>query len=353
MNANADSSVFTCPFCGSKEMLIESDSVKIERIRANTYKEVELEKLAHEKSVRSQQTQAEMQRRNESDAAAFKKSRRKKVLVFFFVMCTLLMITSFSEGDILPGIVTGLQAVFFALAWLAGMKYIGKGKKNLQPLFSSIGFAMILLLLGVVGADGLTTETFLWPESGMSALLPEPVSNKGYFFESADSFSAGVEKTSEEEYQDYMKACAANGFTVEPEQNGTSYHAFNADGYSLSLYYFKNGHEMSVDLEAPKNKGSFRWSTSEIAGYLPVPESHTGKVEWENNSSYALYVCDTTKEDYDEYVNACISKGFNIDYSRRDTYFYGSHADGYYLDLSFEGFDTMYIRINKTEDQGA
>ena len=36
--------ILFCPYCGSKELIIESDAVKIQKIKLQTYKEIELEK---------------------------------------------------------------------------------------------------------------------------------------------------------------------------------------------------------------------------------------------------------------------------------------------------------------------
>ena len=48
MNVLEDSPVLFCQFCGSKELIRESDDVTIQRIKSKTFKEVEIEKLKHE-----------------------------------------------------------------------------------------------------------------------------------------------------------------------------------------------------------------------------------------------------------------------------------------------------------------
>ena len=39
-----------CPYCGSKELILESDEVTIERIRNATYKDIEHEKMSFEQA---------------------------------------------------------------------------------------------------------------------------------------------------------------------------------------------------------------------------------------------------------------------------------------------------------------
>lgn len=40
--------IATCPYCGSKNLIPESDNIKIERMRTNAYKDVELGKTTEE-----------------------------------------------------------------------------------------------------------------------------------------------------------------------------------------------------------------------------------------------------------------------------------------------------------------
>lgn len=48
LEVDADREVLSCPYCGSKELFLESDEVKIERIRSKAYTDVELKKLENE-----------------------------------------------------------------------------------------------------------------------------------------------------------------------------------------------------------------------------------------------------------------------------------------------------------------
>lgn len=48
LEIDEDREIFCCPYCGSKELLNESDEVKKERIRFKAYKEVELGKIDHD-----------------------------------------------------------------------------------------------------------------------------------------------------------------------------------------------------------------------------------------------------------------------------------------------------------------
>ena len=65
-----------------------------------------------------------------------------------------------------------------------------------------------------------------------------------------------------------------------------------------------------------------------------------------------IYVGETSKEDYNEYVDRCYDAGFTIDYSKGDDYFRGVNEDGYHLNVNYEGNQTMFVRMDTSEALG-
>lgn len=51
MNVEEDKNVLLCPYCGSKELLIENDNVKIAKIKSQTRKDIELGKQQARKDI--------------------------------------------------------------------------------------------------------------------------------------------------------------------------------------------------------------------------------------------------------------------------------------------------------------
>ena len=93
---------------------------------------------------------------------------------------------------------------------------------------------------------------FKWSNMVLSEMLPAPESNYGELsINSEDYLSIDVLKTSEDQYRSYVSACREKGFTVDVEEYGTTFTAKNEAGYELTLYYFENDEEMSIDLTAP------------------------------------------------------------------------------------------------------
>lgn len=89
---------------------------------------------------------------------------------------------------------------------------------------------------------------------------------------------------------------------------------------------------------------------SGTAGYLlPEPSSTTGKFNYEHDKNFSVYVGDTTREEYEEYVTDCSYYGFDVDYDKGENYYRAYNEDGYYLSLSYEGNNIMLIRIDEPQ----
>mgnify|MGYP004567498895 CR=1 FL=1 len=98
----------------------------------------------------------------------------------------------------------------------------------------------------------------------------------------------------------------------------------------------------------------FNWPSSDIAKLIPVPKSNLGKIEWEASYGFVIYVGNTTKDDFLEYIQECKNAGFNVNYRKGDNYYYASDNSGYRLTLNYKSANIMFIRVdepkNKTED---
>ena len=76
---------------------------------------------------------------------------------------------------------------------------------------------------------------------------------------------------------------------------------------------------------------------------LPIPQSLVGEVSTENSEAYAVYLVQIEPSYFSEYVSLCMDNGFNIDYSKSDTYFSAENDDGISLTVEYEGFNILYI----------
>ena len=356
--------VLRCPFCGSKELIQESDKVTIQRIKSRTKKEIEFERLKQEEKRHLHEVEKERAAVIEEQVNQYKKGKLVKITTLFFVICFITTITSFKSGRIFLGIISFVQTIFLAMSWLTGMKIIEEKVRNIHLLTAVIAFLLIVPFMTTTGRYSNNDseysqpiseiisnddDKFVWPTSGINTVLPKPKSDKGGIIDSTDSFFLWVDDTSEQDYIDYVDACVENGFIIDAERTSTTYDAYNGDGYRLSTSYYKSSKSMHIDLDAPKITGTFQWPNSEIAKLIPQPKSTEGKIEWETEDGFLIYVGKTTLKDFNEYVDLCSEQGFNVDYRRGDKYYYADNKKKYHLSIKYEGNNTMFLRLDRPD----
>lgn len=233
-----------------------------------------------------------------------------------------------------------------------------KPKKPKKPIYKKWWFyviaavALIAIISAISGGKG-KGEKIEWSKIELRDQLPEPPSNRGTLFENSDEeFWVSLDGVSDDQYNDYLDACVDKGFTVDADKSSYSYKAYNADGYSLDMSHIGDG--LSITLKAPMKFGSITWPSSTVGNMLPAPKSTTGKFSYEHDDSFFVYVGETSKADYDQYVADCSANGFNIDYDKGDTYYRADNADGYNISLKYEGNNIMTVEIkaSKSNDTG-
>lgn len=106
----------------------------------------------------------------------------------------------------------------------------------------------------------------------------------------------------------------------------------------------------SSDFSITEDFGEFKWPTSGLAAMLPTPESNYGEISTESSTSLFVYVGNTSKQQYDAYVEACQEKGFTVDYSKGGDYFHASNVDGYRLSLSYDD-EEAYMTISLKQQE--
>ena len=191
-----------------------------------------------------------------------------------------------------------------------------------------------------------------WPDGKLGNMIPKIDGAKGEVgYENLDSLYITLENISENQYLDYIEDCKNKGFSVEATEDSNSFTAFNNDGYKIDISYFSSSRDMWITVDAPISMANFDWPNSDIAKLLPKPNSNYGKIEWEADYGFVIYVGNTTKADYKNYVNDVYALGFTIDYNKGDDYFYADNTEGYSVSLKYEGFNTMFIRIDEPDEK--
>lgn len=94
-----------------------------------------------------------------------------------------------------------------------------------------------------------------------------------------------------------------------------------------------------------------RWPTSELASLLPKADFKYGEVTYEREDYISLDVYKVSKNDYNDYVDACKQAGFTVDYSSTSTSYNASDANGNKLSLYYdETEEFISIMLNAFEE---
>ena len=351
MNVKEGANIIYCPYCGAAEMMVDSEDVAKEKIRYKAYTDVEKHKQETNKQVELERMKLkkEMEEHAERKESSreFKKSRLRKWVILFAIICAVITYSRIKDKNYLGAVIPGAQMLLFLGSWILGT---GTSRKhNLHRLFALLGF---LLIIPFFTWNLKTLPKYTWPRTGLAVNIPKPESQYGKVWSNdADYFHIEIAKCSQEQYDAYEEDCREAGFVIDQEKYSSNYKAYNDEGVKLNLSYYQYREEMDITLDAPRKMGKFSWPDTELGKLLPVPESDYGSVSWENSSGFVVYVGNTTIEQVQEYAKKCRDSGFALDYQKGDTYYRADNNEGYHVSIRYEGFNTMFVRLDVPDDE--
>lgn len=211
----------------------------------------------------------------------------------------------------------------------------------MKKIFLSLVAFVLVLALSACGSSQI-----VWDDIVLGDIIPQPSSFEGEIHNnSAENLSFNLENFSAKQFTNYIETCKANGFNIDAQSNSSSYEAFNSNGYKLHLSYYEYSKEMSVRLEAPMELSDISWPKSAAGKKVPAPKSSLGRLAYDNDDSFAVYIGNMSITDYNEYIDTCYNLGFDENYSKGDHHFYAYDAEGWYLTVNYEGFNTVRISV--------
>ena len=347
MEVEEGQSVFKCQYCGSTQIIIDSDEVAKEKIKQSTKKEIELNRLKY-------QIDKEKREKEEKEADEFTGSKLRKWVIAFAVICLLFALISFSGKSILRGMVALVQTALFVASYLYGMNILKSERQNMHRLLALIGFLLIIVYIRTpvhktVNAKTITTYT--WPSDGLATYIPQPPTEFGEIEKNdASTFSISTYQVTDAQYKEYISACSKEGYTVEISDNSISHTAYNDEGYKLSLTYYSSWDELEIEVEAPMQLNTIVWPKSEAGRAVPEPESKVGKIAWEHEDSFLIYIGNTSIDDFLAYTYLCADNGYDKNYDRGEKYYNADNVSNHYhISIRYEGFNTMSIKVSKKD----
>ena len=137
LEADPDRPVLVCPYCGEKELVWESDAVKVERIRNNTHREIEMEKLRQEEE--------QFQHRSKVEAIeSYKKSKQYIFTIVALIICIIFTLGAMSIFRIFCSLIGLAQCGCLIASILHGRQVITSEKPHRETLFLYIAIALVI-----------------------------------------------------------------------------------------------------------------------------------------------------------------------------------------------------------------
>lgn len=190
------------------------------------------------------------------------------------------------------------------------------------------------------------TAKYTWPQSELTARIPKPSINTGEVWNNSDSeFWLILQGVTTEDYLEYIDACKEKGFIIDTEKTDMFFEAYDSDGYYLKLSYLDFMEELDIKITKPRTNENLEWPTVGLATLIPKPQGTKGKITIDTHIQFFAYIGEMSKEDYNEYVNECIEKGFNVEYSKYDKVYSAKNKKGDSIRIEYEGNNTISISM--------
>ncbi len=215
----------------------------------------------------------------------------------------------------------------------------------------TIFLSVLLSVFILAGCGGTKKERLEWPTDGIAKLLPNPNAKYGKINTNNEEFFSGrIEKQSKDDFKKYIKLLEKKGFNAEKQTHSdTNLTLYNKQGDKLNIMYWdKNYFDITLNKSVVSDK--YTWPTMGLATLLPKPKSDYGKITTDSEDSFVAHIGKTTQQDFGEYINKVVEKGFTIDYSKSDKRYSAKDSKGNELVLYYEGFNTMEIHLSFSED---
>ena len=305
-------------------------------------------------AAKKKSSQKRISQQSEVNAREFKESKFRVVLVVFSAISVLFSVLAFQNGRILAGLISALMVILFLTAFLMGSGVINERVRNFRLVPAILAFLLFVPYFSLSSNHDkqLLDASYYtnWEDIMLNKYVPEPIMTSAKVMtNSNERFYIYDVECSQSDYYDYVNACKEFGYNYEIiKEDETSFEAYNKDGYRIVVSYIIS---LTIEVNAPMKMSQIEWPNSNIAELIPQPKSLYGKIEWEHDYGFVIYIGNTTLSDYEEYVNSVYNNGFNIDYSKGDTYFWADNADGYHVSIDYEGFNTMFVRIDEPDEE--
>lgn len=208
----------------------------------------------------------------------------------------------------------------------------------------------VLVLTVFTGCSG-SKETMFWDETILGDKIPALSNCEGEIcYDDEDNLVVRITNTTRDVFEEYLKACKGDGYTIKQDRGRASFSAYNEEGYEITLLFYEEEARLSISLDAPMEMSENVWPDNALTKLLPTPKSTKGKLERDDYDRMVCYVGEMSEDDFAEYVAQVKAAGFVEEYSSREDRYTAKNAEGYEVEISLEGVDIVKVEIEAPEE---
>lgn len=344
LEVNTEQDKIFCQYCGAK-VLIDDDASELRRVEDA---KLQARKKNHEQTIKEKKELDELKALDN-----FKNGKLSKLLLIFAALCGII---AFARGLSLAGVIAFIQAVLFISSWLLGMEIIKYSNKKLYIILALIGFALIIPFF-TLSKENNTYRTLTeckkinFNDIYLKDEIPNINKQNGEIHnDSKDGLRITLCGIDKRLYKKYYDETIKKGYTIDSEDDTTTYQAYNEEGYKISLYWDEEDKELTVDLSAPIKMKNIIWPTTGLATKIPKPNSTLGKISLDDSDTFSVYIGNTSEEDFENYIKVCQEIGYVNNHSKSDKTYSAENNENYELVIEFTGNKTMYISVDAPEE---
>lgn len=330
--------ITVCPYCGQ--------SIAVDDEKKETIVTVKDQARIEEADLKKKQYQDSQKEKEKEVIRAFHHSKSYRWIVFLMILAILGMAAALFANMPLACLIAVCQIALLMMGILSGTERI--------PVLAKVPVAIFItvsLVLSVPYFRMLTVKTrdhLAWPATDLAARIPEADAKYGSVnYSTDDELSITAEDYDEAKFQDYVRACKEKGFTVDAENQTSSYSAADSEGYVLELEYYSD--DMHIRLNAPADYSEFTWPISDLASLLPAPPVSRGSIETDTSDTLRILIPDMDRDSFRSYAAEVKNAGFDQDYTSDEDYFTGTSPAGAEVTLRRETGNVMDLYLKVTE----
>lgn len=183
-----------------------------------------------------------------------------------------------------------------------------------------------------------------WDNLGvLSKYVPkfDPI-NGVLYSDTSDLLQFGFEYESDKDYGSWIDKIKKKGFTIESEDHGRSYKAFNQGGYFAKIVQGDKYIETTI---VPP----FAWNSLFLSNCIPTGYFYSGITHINTDEAFNVTLKYSEDSYINEYIDSCVEFGYNKNVIQSKNSFIGYNKDGMRLSV-FCDADEVTIDFQKSFD---